>query len=50
MTLDARYDACERAHRMNLVEKILAAGIVVACVLLLARIANGRATCALARS
>ena len=34
---DARYDGSERAHLMNLVEKIFAAAIVVACVLLLAR-------------
>ncbi|MEO5845854.1 MAG: hypothetical protein ABIQ33_13540 [Caldimonas sp.] len=34
---DARYDGSERDRFMNLVEKIFAAAIVVACVLLLAR-------------
>jgi hypothetical protein len=34
---DARYDACEEASLMNVVEKIFAAGMVIACVLLLAR-------------
>ncbi len=34
---DARYDACEQASLMNVVEKIFAAAMVVACVLLLAR-------------
>jgi hypothetical protein len=34
---DARYDASEEASLMNVVEKIFAAGMVVVCVLLLAR-------------